>query len=217
MEKGEGVIQLSIGAGPRAHLRSDMSGPEMAKTLRKVYESESHYIERGKAWRTITRTKLSEYGSVAEYGDAIREARGRLVELGIDFLKDWMVTSSFLGGLGEGYQGLVAVVVREAETVKFDLEDVVRRAIGYGTQRQERRYRWVPAGLAVRTMVMALSVLFACHGPLMSFPSSGVMYITYLTRVRWTCRWMGILLVVFRSGCSSTCRKRLGNPRSMRN
>ena len=109
MEKTEGTIQSTIGPGHWAYLSLWMTGADLISKLKEVYRTKG-FTAREIIWRKVTRMTLSDYPSVALYGESIKKARSQLEAMGYS-LPNWVFTTSVFHGLGEGYQGFVTMVL----------------------------------------------------------------------------------------------------------
>src|SRR2546423_2200346 len=108
-EKLDGIIRLSVEAGPLSHIMALEDATSMLKKLEEQYKVRG-YTARDIIWRKLTRSELSDYKSVAEYGETIKKAKTELAEMGCD-IPSWMITTSFLHGLGETYEEFVTMIL----------------------------------------------------------------------------------------------------------
>lgn len=108
-EQVEAGIQLTVKPGPLAHIANIDNGPDMLAKLQDIYRTKG-YTARDLVWRTITRSNLSDHKNVAEYGEAITKARTKLQEMGHK-IEDWMITTSFIHGLGDSYEDFVTMIL----------------------------------------------------------------------------------------------------------
>ena len=108
-EKMDGIIRLSVEAGPLSHITALEDATSMLKKLEEQYKVKG-YTARDIVWRKLTRSNLSEFQSVAQYGEAIKKAKTQLEEMG-HRAEDWMITTSFLHGLGEKYEDFVTMIL----------------------------------------------------------------------------------------------------------
>ena len=108
-EKMDGIIRLSVEAGPLSHIAAFEDATSMLKKLEEQYKVKG-YTARDIVWRKLTRSNLSEFHSVAQYGETIKKAKTQLEEMG-HRADDWMITTSFLHGLGEKYEDFVTMIL----------------------------------------------------------------------------------------------------------
>jgi transposase InsO family protein len=108
-EKMDGIIRLSVEPGPLSHVMALEDATSMLKKLEEQYKVRG-YTARDIVWRKLTRSELSDYSSVAEYGETIKKAKTELAEMGCD-IPSWMITTSFLHGLGETYEEFVTMIL----------------------------------------------------------------------------------------------------------
>ena len=108
-EVAQGYILQTIKQGPRAHLSQEMDAPTMFAKLKETYKLKG-YTERHIHWKNINRSTLAQYGNASEYAESIKKSRTKLGEMGYT-VPDWMVTSSFLHGLGEKYNSFVTLIL----------------------------------------------------------------------------------------------------------
>lgn len=108
-EQVEAGIRLTVKPGPLAHIADIDNGPDMLAKLQDIYRTKG-YTARDLVWRTITRSNLSDYKNVAEYAEAITKARTKLQEMGHK-IEDWMITTSFIHGLGDSYEDFVTMIL----------------------------------------------------------------------------------------------------------
>jgi transposase InsO family protein len=108
-EKMDGIIRLSVEAGPLSHIMALEDATSMLKKLEEQYKVRG-YTARDIVWRKLTRSELSDYKTVAEYGEAIKKAKTELAEMGCE-IPAWMITTSFLHGLGEAYEEFVTMIL----------------------------------------------------------------------------------------------------------
>lgn len=108
-EKMDGIIRLSVETGPLSHIMALEDATSMLKKLEEQYKVRG-YTARDIVWRKLTRSDLSDYKSVAEYGEAIKKAKTELAEMGCD-IPSWMITTSFLHGLGETYEEFITMIL----------------------------------------------------------------------------------------------------------
>jgi hypothetical protein len=108
-EKMDGIIRLSVEAEPLSHIMALEDATSMLKKLEERYKVRGH-TARDIVWRKLTRSELSDYKSVAEYGETIKKAKTELAEMGCD-IPSWMITTSFLHGLGETYEEFITMIL----------------------------------------------------------------------------------------------------------
>src|SRR2546423_2462203 len=108
-EKMDGIIRLSVEAGPVSHIMALEDATSMLKKLEEQYKVRG-YTARDIVWRKLTRSELSDYSSVAEVGETIKKAKTELAEMGCD-IPSWMISTSFLHGLGETYEEFVTMIL----------------------------------------------------------------------------------------------------------
>ena len=108
-EMMDGIIRLSVEVGPLSHITAFEDATSMLKKLEEKYKVKG-YTARDIVWRKLTRSNLSEFHSVAQYGETIKKAKTQLEEMGHQ-AGDWMITTSFLHGLGEKYEDFVAMIL----------------------------------------------------------------------------------------------------------
>ncbi|SLM41429.1 hypothetical protein LPUS_12424 [Lasallia pustulata] len=108
-EVAQGYILQTIKQGPRAHLSQEMDAPTMFAKLKETYKLKG-YTERHIHWRNINCSTLAQYGNASKYSESIKKSRTKLGEMGYT-VPDWMVTSSFLHGLGEKYNSFVTLIL----------------------------------------------------------------------------------------------------------
>jgi hypothetical protein len=82
-EKMDGIIHLSVEAGPLSHIMALEDATSMLKKLEEQYKVRG-YTARDIVWRKLTWSELSDYKSVAEYGETIKKAKTELAEMGCE-------------------------------------------------------------------------------------------------------------------------------------
>ena len=112
-EVAQGYILQMIKQSPRAHLSQEMDAPTMFSKLKETYKLKG-YTKRHIHWKNINRLTLARYGNASEYAESIKKSRTKLGEMGYT-VPDWMVTSSFLHGLGEKYNSFVTLILNTCQ------------------------------------------------------------------------------------------------------
>ena len=151
----EGHIRASLGSGGHSHIAGVKGAFNMIKALGGAYKPRG---SREALWRTIGRASLADYRGVAEYVEAIKEARTKLADLG--YQHSWEITTSFRHGLPSSYESFVEIVLNSREQdfngrlMEPDFDHIVEQLLA-----RERRHKLTNfTGNTVRTSQHVASV-----------------------------------------------------------
>lgn len=114
----------------------------MVAKLKSVYIS-SCYIARDLIFRQISRSTLTDYKGIAEYGEAIKKSRIKLQDMGFE-LPEWVFTTAFLHGLGDAHEDMVFWTLntrqkdKNGKPIEPELDDVIKQFVDLRLSRAKR-------------------------------------------------------------------------------
>ena len=110
------IIRLSCEPGPRIHIKVMDQATAVWEELQKQYEV-SDLATLDLAIQSICRSVQSEYASIGEYGENLKQNAAKCAEMG-HVIPDWLQGSMFRMGLGQNLEPYVFQLAQRTRTVK---------------------------------------------------------------------------------------------------